>query len=109
MRYALEVFAPCFAAGFREAYAGIEALQETLGAINDSNDLVERIEAWMSEASRADAAAGRAAVEHYRRRRERLVAAFVESWSAGGRARLFDALDRLVPAAVAAAGAEGPG
>jgi CHAD domain-containing protein len=99
LRYALEVFAPCFGEGFRDAYAEVEALQEALGAINDCHDLVERIEAWAAEASGDAAAAGREAVEHYRRRRDGLVASFLESWRARGRARLFAALERLVPAA----------
>ncbi len=99
LRYALEVFAPCFGEGFREAYAEVEALQEALGAINDSHDIVERVEAWTAEAACNAGAAGREAVEHYRRRRDALVASFLESWRARGRARLFAALDRLVPAA----------
>ncbi len=104
LRYALEVFAPCFGEGFREAYAEVEALQETLGAINDIHDLVERIEAWAAEAVGDAAAAGREAVDHYRRRRDGLVVSFLESWRARGRARLFAALDRLVPAADLAPG-----
>ena len=46
LRYALEIFVSCFDERFREAYANIEALQEHLGAINDSHDLVARIEAF---------------------------------------------------------------
>lgn len=109
LRYALEVFAPCFGEGFREVYADVETLQETLGAINDSNDLVERFEAWAGEAVGGAAATGREAVEHYRRRRDHLIESFLESWTAATRARLFGSLERVVSAGAACAAATAVG
>ncbi len=46
LRYAMEVFAPCFAAAFREElYPAVERMQEILGNANDSRVAVGRLEA----------------------------------------------------------------
>jgi CHAD domain-containing protein len=46
LRYAMEVFAGCFAPAFREEiYPAIEAMQEILGAANDSHVACGRLEA----------------------------------------------------------------
>ena len=44
LRYAMEVFAPCFAPAFRaELYPRVEAMQEILGPANDSHVATERL------------------------------------------------------------------
>src|SRR5205807_2618699 len=44
LRYAMEVFAPCFGAAFREEYyPAVEQMQEILGLANDSNVAAGRI------------------------------------------------------------------
>jgi CHAD domain-containing protein len=46
LRYAMEVFADCFAAPFREElYPAVEAMQEILGRANDSHVASQRLEA----------------------------------------------------------------
>jgi CHAD domain-containing protein len=46
LRYAMEVFADCFAASFRETiYPEVEAMQEILGRANDSHVAAGRLEA----------------------------------------------------------------
>ena len=44
LRYAMEIFAPCFAAPFRETlYPAVEKMQEILGRANDSHVAVQRL------------------------------------------------------------------
>ena len=44
LRYAMEVFAPCFAAPFKEEiYPAVEAMQDTLGLANDSHVACQRL------------------------------------------------------------------
>src|SRR5438105_1841471 len=46
LRYAMEVFADCFAAEFRERhYPAVEEMQEILGRANDSHVARQRLEA----------------------------------------------------------------
>lgn len=60
VRYAMEVFAPCFAESFRtELYKSVEALQEALGEVQDAAVGRERLEALRDRVARvlpADAA-----------------------------------------------------
>lgn len=41
LRYAMEIFAPCYADGLKSEYSRIESLQEALGNINDMQDLAD--------------------------------------------------------------------
>jgi CHAD domain-containing protein len=46
LRYAMEVFAPCFGESFREdLYPAVEEMQEILGNANDSHVAAQRLEA----------------------------------------------------------------
>src|SRR5205823_1439505 len=54
LRYAMEVFADCFPAEFRdELYPQVEALQETLGKANDSHVAVGELTALRDRLKRA--------------------------------------------------------
>lgn len=55
LRYAMEIFAPCFADDFRgELYPRIESLQEHLGGINDAHEVVRRLERYLDSVQRGD-------------------------------------------------------
>ncbi len=101
LRYAMEIFQPCFEETFAESYAAVEALQEELGAINDSHDLARRMEEFAELAARGeldaapDEGALSRAVELYRDRRRRRIESFTAAWKPGGKASFFGAMDRL--------------
>jgi CHAD domain-containing protein len=103
LRYALEIFAPCFDDGFRDAYAAVEAIQEHLGAINDSHELVTRIEDFGRRAGPRPEIAE--TIDCYVRRRGERVERFLTEWNGAMGDRLFTAQRALV-AALGGAGAE---
>jgi CHAD domain-containing protein len=115
LRYALEIFASCFDERFGDIYACVEALQEHLGAINDSHDMVARIEAF---AATGGAAAGpehgprpevRETIDFYLHQRGERVARFLDQFNGGARDRLFAALGQLEVVTTPAAKAAGSG
>ncbi len=111
LRYALEVFAPCFGPDFPESYALVESLQARLGEINDTHEIAQRLEEYAGSLDDPDrVAAARSAVEIYLRRRRERSTEFLRDWKRGQRATLLRALDRLAvgePALAGAAGAAG--
>jgi CHAD domain-containing protein len=96
LRYALEIFAPCFDDRFRDAYGNIEALQEHLGAINDSHELLARVEGFAESAGPRPEVAQ--TIDFYLRQRGERVDRFVAEWSGGMGDRLFSAQRDLVTA-----------
>ncbi len=106
LRYALEVFAPCFGPGFRATYAIVEDLQETLGAVNDANDLAHGIEEFARAGGDGDGAlpadALAAGIERWRAKRRERAGHFRAAWGGGGRRSCFEALGALITAAPAA-------
>jgi CHAD domain-containing protein len=48
LRYAMELFAPCYADGLKSAYQRVEAMQNELGEINDLDDLAARLDGALS-------------------------------------------------------------
>ncbi len=101
LRYAMEIFRPCFDEAFAAPYQSLEALQDRLGAINDSNDLAARIEEFAELAAGGeleaapDEEAVLRAVELYRDRRRQRIEAFAAAWESGERANLFGAIEGL--------------
>lgn len=93
LRYALEIFRSCAGDRFADAYAAVEALQEKLGAINDSNDMVNRVEAIA--AGSGAAAALEPAIDLYSRQRSDRAAAFLAGWRDGAGESFFRSLDGL--------------
>jgi CHAD domain-containing protein len=75
LRYAMEVFGCCYGAAFREEmYPAVEAMQEILGAANDSHVAAGRIKALRQRLRAADSAAWarvRAEVDAWLRHHER--------------------------------------
>lgn len=92
LRYAMEVFAPCFANSFREElYPAVEELQEILGDFNDCHVLGQRLEALRpglellpDSLSRIYEAGLEALAASLERRKEEILTEFdmwVPSWS----------------------------
>jgi len=102
LRYAMEIFAPCFDDRFDEAYRAVEALQEHLGAINDSHELLGRVESFAESAGPRPEVAE--TIDFYLRQRSERVERFLAEWNGGMGDRLFAAQRGLV-AALAEAGA----
>jgi CHAD domain-containing protein len=88
VRYAMEVFAACFAGDFRRAYARISALQDDLGAINDSHEMLDHVSAFLEKDASLNAdetirQAAAATMEHYRALGESQREVFLADWHAG--------------------------
>jgi hypothetical protein len=49
LRYTMEVFAPCFGAGFARALKTVEEIQERLGAIHDCDVLIPLLQATLQK------------------------------------------------------------
>ncbi len=50
LRYALEIFAPCFGPALKESvYPQLEALQDMLGGVNDMHQIVRRLERELAD------------------------------------------------------------
>ena len=88
LRYALEIFAPCFGGAIRrELYPRVEELQELLGRINDSHQVIARMDEVVGELNRLRGPNGQSAAvlrrglvtlrELHRRREEQHRQAFV--------------------------------
>jgi len=116
LRYAMEVFACCFPPAFRESlYPRLEEAQEALGAVNDCQQMVSRLEAALHEIEadptpddrgppRAQLRAGLSALlSQFRRQRDDRAAGFAEWWGAfvhdGFFERLFETIGASPPAA----------
>ena len=57
LRYAIEIFSPCFDTGFRKrVYAPVKRLQDLLGEINDDHEIACRLHRLAAACSRGDAA-----------------------------------------------------
>lgn len=114
LRYAMEVFACCFPPAFRELlYPRLEEAQEALGAVNDCQQMVSRLEAALHEIEsdpapddrgppRAQLRAGLSALlSQFRRQRDDRAAGFAEWWGAfvhdGFFERLFDTIGAPAP------------
>ncbi len=97
LRYAMEVFAPCFDDDFRDTYGRVESLQEQLGDVNDCHELLLRVDRWAVNAPKRESSDPRAAQDYYRNRLNACVDAFLHDWTSGARDRLFETLARLSP------------
>jgi CHAD domain-containing protein len=53
LRYAMEIFRPCFGSGFKEAYALLKSLQDRLGVVNDDHELAALIDTFLSTHGKA--------------------------------------------------------
>jgi CHAD domain-containing protein len=110
LRYAMEVFAPCFDAPFREElYPQVEAMQETLGRANDSHVAEGRLLALRDRLRRGTAgewkryqAAISSLLRFHQRRLPQERRGFLKWW-AGWRKSGAEALLALTPAAAAPA------
>lgn len=96
LRYAMELLAGAFDAGFRqEVYPQVEALQEQLGRINDHASAAMRLAAWQEEVSSLELATWlsrqRAHEEAACQERQRQ---FVRDWPAARLAELKATLER---------------
>lgn len=92
LRYALEVFKPCFGGEFKSRYELVVTLQDELGAINDSHEMLQRLTLFIEpeqqsrQAERGDDRWRDAAADvlrRFHRRREAQVNAFLEHWRSG--------------------------
>lgn len=96
LRYAMELFAGAFEAGFRhDVYPQVEALQEQLGMINDHASASARFAAWQDEVSSLETAAW---LNRQRTREDAACAEcqrqFLRDWPASRLAELKRALER---------------
>ncbi len=118
LRYAMEVFACCFPEDLRESlYPRLEEVQEALGAVNDCDQMVNRLQTALAELhddddgpSRAQVRAGLAALlGQFRRQRDDRAAGFSEWWDAfqhdGFFERLFETIGVTPPPLAARASA----
>ncbi len=113
LRYAMEVFACCFPPTFRDTlYPRLEEVQEALGAVNDCQQMVTRLEHAIATLDdhpefegpppRAQLRAGLAALlARFRRQRDDRAQGFIEWWSSFLHDHFFDHLYETigVPAA----------
>jgi CHAD domain-containing protein len=112
LRYAMEVFAACFADEFRDAlYPAIEEMQEILGAANDSHvarGRLEDIERQLSRLPAADAKRLKTGIAALRKHHEQRLPQQVEQfrgwwerWQQGGGEAGFARLIKATGASVA--------
>ena len=99
LRYAMEVFAPCYAPAFRkEAYARVTNLQDYLGNINDCSGILERFDDFERDAGLDRKKA--AALDHvramYQHDMDDRVEAFLGEWASGIWSDLFDSIEAML-------------
>lgn len=102
MRYAMELFAPCFEPELkRDFYPLVQEMQDYLGSINDTHEIICRMCRWHDDTGMADepdeVIAGLAKLDKsYRRQLEGQRARFLEFWSQFGIAGLLGGLEQLL-------------
>jgi CHAD domain-containing protein len=101
LRYALELFASCCGDHFKKTYAAVQQVQGTLGDINDTHEIVARVERFGEE--RRDRiereakwpAAYESLLARYRGRLATQIADFHAEWEGGGRRAVLEELAAL--------------
>ena len=102
LRYAMEVFAPCFGDEFKQLYDRVEKLQDRLGAINDTVEIIERLTDFATDIQEDDAGlsgslnrddrqnAIERLLDEYRHSLNEQTQIFLEEWNRGDWSSLFD-------------------
>ena len=96
LRYALEVFSPCFGAGLRPIYDQVAAIQEHLGGLNDCSEVAARLRGYAQDPGEAEAAGLAGLAACFSRREQEEAADFLTTWRSGRWSSLVDDVDRMV-------------
>lgn len=113
LRYALEVFAPCFEKQHRKAFqAMLKSIQDHLGTVNDDDTIIARIERTIDAAAAEGAeeqliADLRLLADRQRFERDRRRDEFLAWWNEFDRSAFFASLDRMLQPADGVSAADG--